>query len=50
STPNIDISDKFWKCFQKSLNNNKNGMDRKIRILLIIANEFSYKELQKNFK
>ncbi|CAG8458528.1 6386_t:CDS:10 [Scutellospora calospora] len=52
TTPNyvIDISNKFWKCFQKSLNNNKNRIDVKIRILSIIANEFSYDELQKNFK
>ncbi|CAG8448960.1 336_t:CDS:10 [Scutellospora calospora] len=33
----IDISSKFWKCFQKSLNENKNGIDGKIQILSIIV-------------
>jgi len=46
----FNSSNQFWKCFQKSLEENKTGHDGKIRILSIIANSFEYEELQKNLK
>lgn len=46
----FNSSNQFWKCFQKSLEENKKGHDGKIRILSIIANDFEYEELQKNLK
>ncbi len=46
----FNSSNQFWKCFQKSLEENKTGHDGKIRILSIIANNFEYEELQKNLK
>jgi len=46
----FNSSNQFWKCFQKSLEENKTGYDGKIRILSIIANNFEYEELQKNLK
>ena len=50
STNVFNSSNQFWECFQKSLEENKTGHDGKIRILSIIANNFGYKELQKNLK
>jgi hypothetical protein len=46
----FNSSNQFWKCFQKSLEENKKGHNEKIRILSIIANDFEYEELQKNLK
>ncbi|GBB99898.1 hypothetical protein RclHR1_36720001 [Rhizophagus clarus] len=46
----FNSSNQFWKCFQKSLEENKKDHDGKIRILSIIANDFEYEELQKNLK
>ncbi|KAF0399382.1 Ubiquitin carboxyl-terminal hydrolase 14, partial [Gigaspora margarita] len=44
----IDSSNIFWSCFNKSLMVNKNGENRKQRILSIVANDFKYKDLQEN--
>jgi hypothetical protein len=41
---------KFWECFNVSLQINKRGLDRKQRILSIIADSFSFDELQENLK
>ncbi|RHZ62731.1 hypothetical protein Glove_335g14 [Diversispora epigaea] len=38
----------FWKCFEHALACNKKNSDEKRRILSIIANEFTYKELEQN--
>lgn len=38
----------FWKCFEHALACNKKNPDGKRRILSIIANEFTYKELEEN--
>ena len=46
----FNSSNQFWKCFQKSLEENKTGDDGKIQTLSIIANNFEYEELQKNLK
>jgi len=46
----FNSSNQFWKCFQKSLKENKTGDDGKIRTLSIIASDFEYEELQKNLK
>ncbi|RHZ49726.1 hypothetical protein Glove_515g4 [Diversispora epigaea] len=46
----INVSKEFWKCFEKSLNHSKNENDGKIRILSIIANNFTYEELQNRLK
>jgi len=35
----------FWDCFRNSYNANSNGIDGKTRILLIIAEKFTYKEI-----
>lgn len=43
-----DVSNEFWYCFQRSLDENKRGYDGKRRILSIIADQFTYDELQKN--
>lgn len=36
----------FWNCFAESYKKNKNGADGKCRILSIIAQEFTYHDLQ----
>jgi hypothetical protein len=36
----------FWNCFAESYEKNKNGADGKCRILSIIAQEFTYHDLQ----
>ena len=36
----------FWKCFTQALKDNKKNQDGKRRILSIIADDFTYKELQ----
>jgi hypothetical protein len=35
----------FWQCFNYALEDNKKNRNGKCRILLIIANDFTYKEL-----
>ena len=35
----------FWNCFRNSYNTNSKGIDGKIRILSIIAEKFTYKEI-----
>ena len=40
----------FWKSLQNSLKMNKKGIDRKIRILSIIANDFIYKKIKEKLK
>ena len=39
-------SEKFWKSLHKSLEANKRGIDGKVRILSIIAENFTYKKLK----
>ncbi|RIB30819.1 hypothetical protein C2G38_2151581 [Gigaspora rosea] len=39
----------FWNSFRNALIVNKRGQDRKTRILSIIADQFTYKQLRKNF-
>jgi hypothetical protein len=41
-------SNEFWYCFQRSLNENKRGPHGKIRTLSIIADRFTYNELETN--
>jgi len=43
-----DSSNEFWYCFQCSINENKRGLDGKRRILSIIADRFTYNELETN--
>ena len=38
----------FWSCFRQALNDNKKTRNGKRRILSIIANDFTYKELEYN--
>ena len=38
----------FWTCFERALSNNKRTYDGKRRILSIIAEDFTYDELQNN--
>lgn len=40
----------LWKSLQESLKANKRGIDGKIRILSIIAENFTYKKLKEKFK
>lgn len=47
-TPNS--SRNFWACFKRSLDDNKKTRDGKRRILSIIANDFTYEEMEKNLK
>lgn len=42
-------SEKLWKSLQKALEANKNGIDGKVRILSIIAGNFTYKKLKEKF-
>ena len=39
----------FWKNLQNTLKANKRGFDGKIRILSIIADNFTYKKLKEKF-
>jgi len=43
-------SETFWTCFQRSLDENKRGPDGKQRILSIIAEDFSYLEMQEKLE
>lgn len=36
----------FWQCFDHALKDNKKNRDGKRRVLSIIADDFTYKELQ----
>lgn len=38
----------FWQCFDHALKDNKKNFDGKRRILSIIADDFTYDELQEN--
>lgn len=38
----------FWNSFSRALNNNKKTLDGKRRILSIIADDFTYNELEEN--
>ncbi|CAG8838747.1 28998_t:CDS:2, partial [Racocetra persica] len=38
----------FWNSFSRALNNNKKTLDGKQRILSIIAEDFTYNELEEN--
>jgi hypothetical protein len=40
----------FWSCFQQALKDNKKIRDGKCQILSIIANDFTYKELEHNLR
>src|SRR6266542_2006647 len=40
----------FWTSLQKALEINKRGIDGKIRILSIIAEDFTYKKLKEKLK
>ncbi|CAB5139640.1 unnamed protein product [Rhizophagus irregularis] len=43
-------SETFWKSLQKTLETNKRGIDGNVRILSIIAENFTYKKLKEKFK
>lgn len=38
----------FWTCFERALSNNKRTYDGNHQILSIIAEDFTYDELQNN--
>ena len=40
----------FWGCFNRAVNENKKNQDGKRRILSIIADQFTYSQLEKNLK
>ena len=40
----------FWNCFAESYEKNKNGADGKRQILSIIAQEFTYHDLQEKLR
>src|SRR5581483_8914652 len=42
-------SENFWESLQKALKANKRGIDGKVRILSIIAENFTYKKLNEKF-
>ncbi|GES95775.1 hypothetical protein GLOIN_2v1483553 [Rhizophagus clarus] len=47
--PTKDSTPIFWQCFNhNTLKDNKRNQDRKRHVLLIIADDFTYKELQVN--
>jgi len=39
---------KFWKCFGRAISENKKNHDGKCRILSIVADQFTYSQLEKN--
>ncbi len=45
-----DKIDKFWSSFKISIQLNKRGLEGKQRTLSVIADKFSYHELQENLK
>src|SRR5437879_5961461 len=48
SNPTTNFIKTFWSCFRQALDDNKKTKDGKRRILSIIANDFTYKELEHN--
>ncbi|RHZ54903.1 hypothetical protein Glove_421g102 [Diversispora epigaea] len=50
SKPVLNYTQTFWKCFKNALNCNKKNRDGKRRILSIIANDFTYEELENNLQ
>ena len=46
--PIKDSTPIFWQCFNHALEDNKKNRDGKRRVLSIIADDFTYKELQEN--
>ena len=44
-SPN-DASNQLWECFKNAFYKNKQGQDGRIRILSIVANEFTHAELE----
>ena len=48
--PTDNLENKFWLCFSSSLNANPKGVDGKQRVLSIIAEKFSYNELNDKLK
>ena len=46
-SPN-DFTQTFWQCFNHALEDNKKNHDGKRRVLSIIAEDFTYEELQEN--
>ncbi|CAG8434252.1 3254_t:CDS:2 [Diversispora eburnea] len=48
SNPTSNYTKTFWSCFRKALDDNQKNRDGKCRILSIIANDFTYKELENN--
>jgi hypothetical protein len=50
NTDENNESETFWTCFSKALNNNKKGLDGKQRILSIIAECFTYGQLESQLK
>ena len=45
-TDEESVSRKFWEGFEEALRKNKKGQDGRIRVLSIIANKFTYAELE----
>ena len=43
-------AEKFWTCFSNALDSNKKGPDGKQRILSIIADSFTYHELEEKLE
>jgi hypothetical protein len=48
SMPLKNSTQTFWQCFNLALEDNKKNYDGKRRVLSIIAEDFTYEELQKN--
>jgi len=41
-----DTSNQLWECFKNAFYKNKKGQDGRIRILSIVANEYTHSELE----
>ena len=50
SSNTSNSTETFWSCFRQALKDNKKTRDGKCRILSIIANDFTYKELKNNLE
>ena len=50
NNPLSSSAETFWSCFWQALKDNKKTRDGKRRILSIIANDFTYKELGHNLE
>jgi hypothetical protein len=44
--PNDASDNQLWECFKSAFYKNKKGQDGRIRILSIVANEFTHAELE----